>query len=180
MNSESCPLRTTALAALLAVCGMGCCFSQRPGRVTPARVEVQVVQITADPEEPRDRLVTVRVTVYAGDRSLVIPNCAEAAGADRVFCSAQLANKYGRGIRVRKGLMASLGLENPDKWKPVTLGRGGSGYFLFGFSTEMMDVRKGEPVRIRFQAWPDAESMHDWSKAKDLLSPVFRCPAGYF
>jgi hypothetical protein len=180
MNPRNHPLRTVALATILAVCGLECCLSQTRGEKTRTRVEAQVVQVSANLEEPGERIVTVRVTVYAGDRSLVIPNCSEVPGADNGFCSAQLAKKNGKSIMVRKGLMASLGVESYDKWKPVMLGPGGSQYFLFEFSTEMMDVHKDEPIRIRFQTWPDAQSMQDWNKAKDLLSPVFRCPAGYF
>jgi hypothetical protein len=151
--------------------------SQVPGTLQVDRIEAHIKQVTVNPDDPNDRIVSVVVTIQAGIKPLVVPNCADEAAKEKYFCSAQLARVNGQSIRVRKGLMATLGVESLDKWKPVTIVPKTEEEFLFNFSTGLMDVRPGESLRVKFQAWPNVQSIQDWKSASTQLSPIFRCPS---
>lgn len=153
------------------------CLGQAPAKIRTERVDAQVEKVTVNPDDENDLIVSVEVTIRAGDQSLVIPNCAEGEDRPKGFCIAQLARANGRIVRVRKGLMATLGVEGEEKWKPVTVSPDGTESFRFGFSTRLLDVRAGEPLGVKFQVWRDAQSMRDWRSATTLSSPVFRCPS---
>jgi hypothetical protein len=140
-------------------------------------VDLQLISAYQNPDNPNDLIVTVRVTIHAAGQLLVVPNCSEKSTDPRFFCMALLRRKNGKTIKVRRGLAATLGVENPDIWKPVTIARGAEDSFLFSCSTGLLDVKPGEPVRVAFEVWPNAESVKDWKLATTLMSPVFRCPS---
>ena len=141
------------------------------------RIDAQVEHVTVNPDSSNDLIVSVRVTIHTGNQTLVVPNCAEDSSGQNVFCVAQLARAKGRIIRVRNGLMATLGVESSDKWNLIVIPPRSEDTFNFSFETGLLDVRPGESLRVKFQVWPDVNSVHDWKSAIPQLTPIFRCPS---
>lgn len=157
-------------------CGSLISSSQAQPALHADRIEAQIVGTKPNSDDPSDLVVSVLVTVYAGERALVIPDCAEKETERKWFCSAQLARKNGKTIGIRKGLLATLGMDAAAPWKPITIPPGGHESFGFDFETGLMAVRSGESVKVKFQVWSDPQSIQNWKVAANFLSPAIQVP----
>jgi hypothetical protein len=139
------------------------------------RIDVRILNAIHEPEESAVSYVTVEVTIRSSGEAFVIPNCAEAA-EKRVFCMSSLQRANGKTVGVRKGLAATLGFEAQEYWKALTVPANSETDFQFSIDMGLLNVRPGEPVRIAFWIWPNAESMKDFKRGTEILTPVFRIP----
>jgi len=140
-------------------------------------VSAEIVSAKPNPDDPSDLIVAVRVTMLATDRPVVIPDCAEDAAKEKVFCLAQLQRPKGKKWHYAKpAVWATLGVENPDTWKPLNIAARKEASYLFFFSTEFFGLRTGERLRLAISVWPDEASVKDWKSAVIVMSPVFECP----
>ena len=149
------------------------CQSQDP--LPTGKIDVRVLHAIHEPEETSVSYVTIAVTVRSAGKPFVIPNCSEPADRNS-FCFATLRRANGRAVRVRKGLEATLGFEDPSTWKPVRVLVDGEVEFEFSIDMGLLDVRPGQQVRLSFGIWRDEDSMRDSRQAITILTPVFRIP----
>ena len=166
--------RLSAVSLVLLFCAGA--FGQAP-RTIPAEItSIQIVGTHPNPEDESDLIVSLSVTVQAVDRPFVVPNCAEDESSP-FFCVAQITRSNGKVVPVRKHLAATLGFLNQDQWKPLILQPGSQQTFRLAYSTRLLDVSAGEPLRVKLQVWPDANSMKDWKASTSLMTPIFRNPS---
>jgi hypothetical protein len=139
------------------------------------KIDVRVLHAIHEAEESTVSYVTVLVTVRSGGVSFVVPTC---SGYERepVFCMASLRRSNGTAVPVRKGLAATLGLEDAKSWNPTRVPANGETDLQFSIDMGLLDVRPGEAVRVAFWIWTDGESMKDPKRGKMVLSPMFRIP----
>jgi hypothetical protein len=155
------------------VCGSG----QQRSRPAANAVSAEIVSVKANPEDTSDSQVSIRVSMLALTKSVIVPNCAESATSDKVFCVAQLQRFNGKRWRNAKpAVWASLGAEDYDAWSPVTVMPGTEVSYLFGFSTQFYGIRAGEHLRIAISVWPEGASLKDRKSTATVVTPVFECP----
>jgi len=65
----------TAGVAFLSLGFSATFFSQQKGLAAES-TDLRVISVHSNPRDPSDQLVRVRVTIGAGDETLVIPDCA--------------------------------------------------------------------------------------------------------
>lgn len=128
------------------------------------------------------RLVTVKLEIRAKDGALVIPFC----GSDEEtysLCSGaallQVSSSHGawRAAAVRKGLAATLGMMPKETWKAHQIDIGDTAYFYFRFSPDLLDVERGNQLRVVVDSWTSEAAMRaNDHPDKRLTSPVVVCP----
>jgi len=163
-----------ALAILLAL-SAPLAWCQPPKALPTGKIDVRVLHAIHEPEESSVSYVTIAVTVRSASTPFVIPNCPQSSD-QKAFCLASLRRANGKAVRVRKGLAATLGIEDPSTWKPIQVPPNSNVDFEFSIDMGLLKVRPGEQVRLAFGVWPDEESMKDLKRAITLVTPVFRIP----
>ena len=152
---------------------LGLCQSQ--SSLPIGKIDVRFLHAIHEPEESSVSYVTIAVTVRSAGTSLVIPNCSESAD-QKSFCDASLRRANGKAVRVRKGLMATLGMEDPSTWRPIRLPPDSESEFEYSIDMGLLDARPGQLVRLAIGIWRDEDSMRDSRQAITVLTPVFRIP----
>ena len=171
----SLSIRCAILVVLCLFAGTAPSFCKTPTALRSSAIDVQIIGVHPNPDDARDLIVSVQVTIRAADQPLVVPNCAEDSSLP-AFCVARLSRSNGKVIQVRRRLAAELGVEPYEHWKPVTIAPRTEQRLKFNYSTGLLDVGPGEPVRVRFEVWPNPEAMNHWKSATTFLTPIFRNP----
>jgi hypothetical protein len=169
-------LRCAIVAILCASASTALLYAKAPPALHVKTIQVHVTGVHPNPDDARDLIVSVQVTIRAADQPLVVPNCAESSTPPG-FCMARLSHPNGKGIRVRKGLPAVLGVEPYEHWKPITVAPDAEQKIGFAYSTGLLDVKPDEPVRVSFEVWPNARSTKDWKSATVFQTPIFKNPS---
>jgi len=178
MNGVAVERTKPCSLAIGVLCAIGVALSgQNPTGLRAGSIEVKLIGAHVNPDDDHDLMVSVLVTIRAADQTLVIPTCADDIARSAFFCVAGIVGANGKSIGVRKGLAASLGVEPEDRWQAISIAPGTQRTFTFTYSTRLMDVRAGQPLRIWFDVWPSPESMKEQKSSAHLLSPVFRNPS---
>lgn len=125
-------------------------------------------------------LISVRLEIHADKAALVIPVC---GGDDEThFLCAGAAflqvssNGAWRPATVRKGLAATLGALPKDTWKAHRIEIGNTAYFDFTFSPELLNVQRGQKLRVLVDSWTSEGAIQDRDPDKRLTSPIIDCP----
>jgi hypothetical protein len=128
------------------------------------------------------RFVSVRLEIHARDTALVIPICGgdeeiHALCAGAAFLQVSTSHGGWRPARVRKGLLATLGMMPKDTWKVRRIDVGDTAYFEFAFSLDLLDVESGKQLRVIVDSWTSEAAMRTKNDPdKRLTSPVVDCP----
>lgn len=128
------------------------------------------------------RFIGVRIEVRAKDAPLVIPVCGNNTESnEHPVCglASRLQVRAGNGWRtvsVRKGLAAVLGGVAKDAWLPLRIAPGETEFLVFTIDPELLDVRRGDQLRIELDSWPSEAAMQTTDSEKRLTSPSFECP----
>ena len=142
--------------------------------LTP-NIELRVLHAIHEPEESSVSYVTVAVKVRSAGSPFVIPNCSDSSDK-KIFCFATLRKANGRLIRVRRGLMATLGADDTNNWKSVDVRSDDYVEFEVSIDMGLLNAHPGESVRIAFGAWPEEEPTKDSKHLQTVLTPAFRIP----
>ncbi len=126
------------------------------------------------------RTVTLRVTVFSPDKSLLVPFCGEGEGGTETLCSlsvrVEVQSRAGwRTMRPRQRNVV-LGGVPPDKWKVRVISAGGRHDFFFAFTKDDFLVGRGQRLRIVIDTWLDEQSMRSHGQPIQVTSPAFDCP----
>lgn len=169
------PLKIAGSILILAASAAVSAQSKTQRFPATGKIDVRVLHAIHEPEESTVSYVTTSVTIRSDEVSFVVPTC---SGDERepVFCMASVRRSNGKAVPVRKGLSATLGVEDAKSWKPIVVAKNGAIELQFSIDLGLLDVRAGEAVRLAFWIWPDVESLKDPNKGKMVLSPVFRIP----
>jgi len=163
---------------VVAVCITACAYRgpcQSPATVTTGQIGVRVTHAIHEQEESTVSYVTIAVTIRSTEQPFVVPNCSTSSD-EKTFCLAWLRRANGKPIGVRKGLSASLGVEDASTWRPVRLPPNSNNEFEFSIDMGLLRVRPGQPLILAFGIWPDEESMTDPKKMITVITPMFRIP----
>jgi len=142
-------------------------------------------QQSAHSSEIRDAdaqlLISIRLEIRAKDAPLVIPVCGgdeEIQGLCDGAAFLQVSTHGAwRPATIRKGLLATLGALPKETWKVRRLEVGDRAYFNFTFSPELMDVKRGELLRVVVDSWTSEAAMRGKDDPdKRLTSPTIDCP----
>jgi hypothetical protein len=163
------------LAAIFAF-ESGLAPAQSTSALSPESLTSKILSVTPN-REAGAPAVAVLVKIQAVNQAIVVPNCEHDGSKSELFCVAALQYASGKTVRVRRHLEASLGVESPDTWSPVTIAPGTSASFLFYFDTEMLDVSPGQKLRVDFEVWPTMQSVKDLKKGTNFQTPIFACPS---
>jgi hypothetical protein len=80
---------------------------------------------------------------------------------------------------VRKGLLAVLGGVPSDKWKSLLIAPGDTNYFSVVIDPGLLDVRRGDELRVEVDSWSSEVAMRTGESEKQLTSPPFECTTSY-
>ena len=129
-----------------------------------------------------NRGIGVRIEVRAKDAPLVIPVCGSNVETDEhPLCGLawRLQVHAGNGWRpvyVRKGVGAVLGGVGKEAWMPLRIAPGNAQFVVVGIDPDLLDVRRGERLRVEVDSWSSEAAMRTSDPEKRLTSPSFECP----
>jgi hypothetical protein len=69
-----------------------------------------------------------------------------------------------------------LGGVAKDGWLPMRIAPGETEFLVFTIDPELLDVRRGDQLRIELDSWPSEAAMQTTHSEKRLTSPSFECP----
>ena len=126
-------------------------------------------------------LISVKLEVRAKGAALVIPICGGDQETHSLCAGAATLQVFSHGawrtVRVRKGLAATLGMLPKDTWKAQRIDVGDTAYFDFTYSPELLDVQRGERLRVVVSSWTSEAAMRGEDDAdRRLRSPIVDCP----
>ncbi len=126
-------------------------------------------------------LISVRLEVRAKEAALVIPICGGDQETHSLCAGAATLQAFSHGAwraaRVRRGLAATLGMLPKDTWKAQRIDVGDTAYFDFTFSPELLDVQRGQKLRVVVDSWTSEAAMRGKDDPdKRLTSPIVDCP----
>jgi hypothetical protein len=128
------------------------------------------------------RAMSVTVSIFAGDRDLVVPYCWGGGSEVESLCGpptpTRLEVQTTKGWR-QVGLRthdAVLGALSPEVWKARLIPAGKRRVFELHFSKDEFAVETGQRLRLVVDAWPDEQSMRSGGRSVQLTTTAFECP----
>ena len=124
-------------------------------------------------------LVSVRVTVFAREKDLLVSYCREELDKSEHLCilpsylEVQTAKGWRRMNLVHGGVLGSLVL---DLRKVQLIPAGKSHDFAVQFQMEDFEIEHGQRFRVVVAAWPDERSMRANEPPIRLTSQSYKCP----
>ena len=127
------------------------------------------------------RLIGMRTEVHAEGAPPVVAVCSSEEGGGHGVCGLawQLQLNRGNGWRpvsVRKGLLAVMGGVSKDEWMPLRIALGDTEFLSVAADPEVLNVRRGDRLRVVLDTWTSEAAMHTKIPEKVLTSPTFECP----
>ncbi len=151
---------------------------QRSSRTAPYLLSK--VQRAAKSEMPTLDHDFVRLEIHADKAALVIPVCGGEDETHFLCAGAAFLQVSTRGAwrpaTVRKGLAATLGALPKSTWKAHRIEIGNTAYFDFTFSPELLDVQRGQKLRVLVDSWTSEGAIQDRDSEKRLTVRTIDCP----
>jgi hypothetical protein len=108
-------------------------------------------------------LISVSLEIHAKDAALVIPVCSGDEKTHFLCSGAAFLQVFSNGgwqpAVVRKGLLATLWRDPKDTWKAQRIDVGETANFDFTFSPDLLDVQRGEHLRLAVNSWTSEAAM---------------------
>lgn len=128
------------------------------------------------------RTMSITVSIFAGDRDLVVPYCGLGGSSRESLCGPPTPTRlevqtakgwHPVGLRTNDAVLGAL---SPQVWKARLVPARKWHVFSLLFSKDDFAVETGQRLRLVIDAWPDEQSMRSGGRPIQLTTTAFECP----